>query len=133
MSRGPSIAREASFQVDKGVVSFSSFLVAPSRKQRRRDLREPVPLVDYLPPSPLFTFNGKLGVECMAFKLDFTDKLRNIVPPFFLREGEQSDERALDILKKGVSYARAIDMFGPDDLDFLSEEPSAAHRDLLSC
>lgn len=132
LSRGPSICREESFRVDKGIVSFSSFLIAKPPKQRTAELDQPVPLVDYLPPSPLFTFDGKLGVDCMAFKLDFTDKLENIVPPFFLQEGEQQDRRAREILKKGISYARAIDMFGPQDLDFMKQEPSAAHKDLLS-
>lgn len=133
LSRGPSVCREESFRVDKGIVSFSSFLVAKPHKQKTANLHQPVPLVDYLPPSPLFTFDGKLGVDCMAFKLDFTDKLENIVPPFFLQEGEKPDKRAREILKKGISYARAIDMFGPQDLDFMNEEPSAAHKDLLSC
>lgn len=133
LSRGPSVCREESFTVDKGIVSFSSFLVAKSRKQRTGDLREPVPLVDYLPPSPFLTFDGKLGVDCMAFKLEFTDKLHNIVPPFFLQDGEEPDKRAQEILKKGISYARAIDMFGPEDLEFMNQEPSAAHKDLLSC
>ncbi|KAL8428920.1 hypothetical protein Efla_005708 [Eimeria flavescens] len=136
LSRGPSITKESSFTVDKGIVSFGSFLTAPPVQSPSKDPAMPVPLVTFLPPSPFFTHDGKLGVDCMAFKLDFTDKLHNIVPPFFLRDGDKLDQEARKILQKGVSYAQEIDMFGPKDLGFLSqeeeEEPSAAHKDLIS-
>ncbi|XP_026191301.1 uncharacterized protein LOC34621544 [Cyclospora cayetanensis] len=134
LSLEPSISREHSFRVDKAILSFSTFLIAKSLSKRSGDPKEPVPLTEFLPPSPLVTFDGKLGVECMAFKLDFTDRLNNIVPPFFLRDGEKMDERAQEILKRGISAAKEIDLFGPEDLEFLNHEPSAAHKDLLeSC
>ncbi|KAL8436321.1 hypothetical protein ACSSS7_001872 [Eimeria intestinalis] len=135
LSRGSTITKETSFTVDKGIVSFGSFLTAKALTKPSKDSDRPVPLVTYLPPSPLFTFDGKLGVDCMAFKLDFTDKLHNIVPRFFLADGEKLDKRAQEILKKGMSYASQIDLFGPEDIGVTTlptEEISEAHKDLLS-
>ncbi|KAL8453018.1 hypothetical protein Emag_002104 [Eimeria magna] len=135
LSRGSTITKESSFTVDKGIVSFSSFLTAKPRAKPSEDSRLPVPLLNYLPPSPLFTFDGKIGVDCMAFKLDFTDKLHNIVPRFFLADGEKLDKHAQEVLKKGMSYAQTIDLFGPQDIGMTNlptEELSEAHKDLLS-
>ncbi|KAL8449449.1 hypothetical protein Emed_003100 [Eimeria media] len=136
LSRGSTITKETAFTVDKGIVSFGSFVTAkPHHVRPSEDPSLPVSLVNYLPPSPLFTFDGKVGVDCMAFKLDFTDKMHNIVPPYFLADGGKLDKNALHVLKKGMSYAETIDLFGPEDIGVTTlptEELSEAHKDLLS-
>ncbi|KAL8269832.1 hypothetical protein Esti_006246 [Eimeria stiedai] len=135
LSRGSTVTKETSLMVDKGIVSFGSFLTAKPHTRLSEDPYRPAPLVTYLPPSPLFTFDGKVGVDCMAFKLDFTDKLHNIVPPFFLADGGQLDKHAQEILREGRSYARKIDLFGAEDIGLTNlptEEISEAHKDLFS-
>lgn len=130
LSRGESLVREDSKVMHVGVVSFSSFLCTRKHSMCGDDM--PRPLSSFLPPSPFLTFDGKLGVDCKAFKIDFTES-ENIVPPFFM-EGNVQDTRISDVLKRGVSYAKNIDLFGPEDVAkaFEDDEPSAAHKDIVA-
>ncbi|CDJ27857.1 uncharacterized protein EMH_0035520 [Eimeria mitis] len=47
-------------------------------------------------------------------------------------KGESMTEQQQQVMDSGVSNAKEIDLFGPQDLDFINQELSAAHKDLYA-
>lgn len=132
LRKAPSVSRQERLSVEEGIVSFSSFLTVKTPDLDMKNLGKPQPLTAFLPPSPLFTFDGKLGLDCKAFKINFFDAAANIVPPFFLKQGETLSKQQQQVLDSGVSNATEIDLFGPDAIHSLRQDLNAARKDLLA-
>lgn len=96
--------------LEEGIISFGTILTSTTLVLPK-DSDVPVPMYRFLPPSPFITNNGKLGVDCRAFRLDFTDKANNIVPPFFMQGGADYSEDYKNVLRKSQSYASSILLF----------------------
>ncbi|CDJ41743.1 hypothetical protein, conserved [Eimeria tenella] len=95
---------------------------APQQQQQQQQQLSdvPQPLSAFLPPSPFFVFDGQLGIDVKAFKMDFQQN-PNFVPSFYIPEGENYSPTESQTLKKGLSRATQIDLFGEEDLAFIAD------------